>query len=184
MTLHDYLSIIVSMRSKGRATMDILRRLREVFLNRFLFFRIFINTCRQEMFPIRLYYASSLSSIQVLRHLEGLSIILGHYTVRSITMTSFNSENSVLDHMLIIEGTIRNHYSTDSCTSAAHIARELGARDIKISLIQVKRIRRRMGYLRANTKYCHLIRDVNKEKRKDFSDEKIENEETFSNYFH
>lgn len=116
-TLHDYLTIIVSMPS------NILRRLREVFLNRFLS-KIFTSTCRQkEMSPVRADNASSLNSIHAVRHLkDGVPVC---YLDRRITMSSFNSEIYFLNHMHNRRNN-KKSYSADNCTSAAHIARNFG----------------------------------------------------------
>ncbi|KAK6032917.1 hypothetical protein OSTOST_00878 [Ostertagia ostertagi] len=79
-----------------------------------------------------------------------------------------------------IKSIIEDSFSADSSTTTAHIIRRLHERNISISAAQVRRLRKKLGLLRTTTKYCHMIRDVNKEKRFTFCTRMIETNEDFS----
>lgn len=133
-----------------------------------------------------IYYRINVIPLQRLQNGGSFS----YQTVRRFII-KFNSDSATTgkgeykpralsDHIDIVKDTIRRHYSTDSCTSASHIAKELRGRGISISLAHLKRIRSKMGYHKANTKYCHVIREENKEKRMCFCGTNIEKNEPFT----
>ncbi|PIO59665.1 hypothetical protein TELCIR_18868 [Teladorsagia circumcincta] len=80
----------------------------------------------------------------------------------------------------VIRRILEDCYSADSSVTIAVILKRLKERNIVISPSQVRRLREKLGYRKAPTKYCHIIRDTNKEKRLQFCTRMIENHEDFS----
>ncbi|KAK6017266.1 hypothetical protein OSTOST_17214 [Ostertagia ostertagi] len=79
-----------------------------------------------------------------------------------------------------IKRIIEDSYSANSSATSSLVMRRLRERNILISRSHVSRLRVKLGYRRTTTKYCHLIRDANKEKRWDFCRRMIESDEDFS----
>ncbi|KAK6758835.1 hypothetical protein RB195_016207 [Necator americanus] len=71
-------------------------------------------------------------------------------------------------------------YKINSSTTAREVASRLAPRGIRVSEAYIKRIRAKLGYENKTTKYCHTIRDVNKEKRVLFCEEMLHAGTTFS----
>ncbi|KAK6037493.1 hypothetical protein COOONC_25003 [Cooperia oncophora] len=64
-------------------------------------------------------------------------------------------------------------YANNSSATAIDILNRLNTRGITISTTHIKRLRRRLGYKKTTTKYCHTIRDTNKVARLDFCSEML-----------
>lgn len=88
---------------------------------------------------------------------------------------------SLADSVQIIEAAIHKHYASDRSASAAVVAADLRERGVSVSLTHLRRTRARLGYLRTTTKYCHMIRGPNMEKRVDFCSLMLGRGETFTN---
>jgi transposase len=61
--------------------------------------------------------------------------------------------------------------------------------NIIISTSAVTKFRRKLGWTQTTTHYCQMISDTNKQKRKDWCQEQLDNNETFDvsvkrEYFH
>ncbi|KAL6723557.1 hypothetical protein Aduo_018545 [Ancylostoma duodenale] len=70
-------------------------------------------------------------------------------------------------------------YREDSSAAAAGISRRLKARRISVGTTQIKFLRDRLGFKRASTKYCQMIREESKAKRMGFCEEMIAGGERF-----
>ena len=53
--------------------------------------------------------------------------------------------------------------------------------NVSFSMSKVRRLRRSLGWLARKTKYCQLVREVNREKRLNYAMECLRTEETFDN---
>ncbi|KHJ84368.1 hypothetical protein OESDEN_15921 [Oesophagostomum dentatum] len=79
-----------------------------------------------------------------------------------------------------IESILRDTYRADSSATVNFTLQRLSLRNVSVSPSHLRTIRRNIGLRRNSTKYCHMIRDVNKEKRVEFCMRMIENHEDFA----
>ncbi|RCN39703.1 hypothetical protein ANCCAN_14363 [Ancylostoma caninum] len=79
----------------------------------------------------------------------------------------------------VIKNEIRKSYREGSSATAAEISRRLRARRIRVGTTQIKFWRDRLGFKRASTKYCQVIREENKAKRLEFCEDMIARRERF-----
>ncbi|CAJ0588997.1 unnamed protein product [Cylicocyclus nassatus] len=79
----------------------------------------------------------------------------------------------------VIRAEVTRLYRQDNSVTAISISNHLRTRGIHASTTLVKRYRDRLGFKRNTTKYCHMIRDVNKEKRVDFCLDMMADKERF-----
>lgn len=77
--------------------------------------------------------------------------------------------NTLIVHQAEIEREVHRCYNANSSTTAVDVQRNLKTRGVIVSAAQIRRTRLRLGYKRTTTKYCHTIRDENKEVRVEFS---------------
>ena len=68
----------------------------------------------------------------------------------------------------------------DEATSR-QIQKKLSKRGVEVHPSTVRRTRKKLGWTLQNTKYCQLIRDVNKVKRLEFARRVIDSGDTFDN---
>ncbi|VDM81260.1 unnamed protein product [Strongylus vulgaris] len=131
----------------------------------------------------------SISSIH--RELQKLNSDVTYYQVRKF-LQECHSRNlparrktyhprSLAPYLSTIKEIIADTYKADSSATIAFILGRLRERNIFVSASQVRDIRKMLGFVRATTKYCHMIRDVNKEKRIDFCTRMIDSKEDFAN---
>ena len=76
-----------------------------------------------------------------------------------------------------IEAQMRKNDEATSC----QIQKKLFKHGVEVHPSTVRRARKEQGWTLQNTKYCQLIRDVNKTKRLEFAQQVIATEDTFDN---
>ena len=79
-----------------------------------------------------------------------------------------------------IKRVIADTYRADSSATVKFTLQRLSLRNVSVSASHLRTIRKEMGLRRNSTKYCHMIRDVNKEKRVEFCTRMLENNEDFA----
>ncbi|KAK6035767.1 hypothetical protein COOONC_26728, partial [Cooperia oncophora] len=68
---------------------------------------------------------------------------------------------------------IERCYENNSSATSVDVVNRLKTRGIIVSTAHIKRLRRRLGFKKTTTKYCHTIRDTNKLARLDFCSEML-----------
>ncbi|KAK6009950.1 hypothetical protein OSTOST_25091 [Ostertagia ostertagi] len=121
-------------------------------------------------------HRAGMSMARTHRELQSMDPSITYYKVRKFLKDHYACHFPIKKALVPRE----NCYTADSSVTVAVILKRLKERNIVISASQVRRLRDKLGYQRAPTEYCHIIRDANKEKRLEFCIRMIENHEDFS----
>lgn len=141
---------------------------------------------------VRLNRQEGIGCKRIVRRLaQENDVTVSHRTVARL-LAKFNETGSILNRSRHPRGKlysqeheefVNGQMTETSDMSAGELSRRIRDRfGIEVSKAAVKRYRRKLGWKQGTTRYCQLISDVNKEKRRTWCELQLANNETFDDY--